>query len=106
MKREFLLNIAFLLGINLIIKPLYLFGIDRSVQNIAEQGEYGLYFELFNFTFLFQILNDLGIQAYSNRYVAQHPDRVGIFFSETISLKLILGLLFMGVVGAFGYFAG
>lgn len=106
MKREFLLNIAFLLAVNLVVKPLYLFGIDRSVQNIAGQGEYGLYFELFNFTFLFQMLNDLGIQAYSNRYVAQHPGQVGVFFSETLSLKLLLGLLFATAAGVFGYFAG
>ncbi len=106
MKREFLLNIAFLLAVNLVVKPLYLFGIDRSVQNIVGHGDYGLYFEVFNFTFLFQMLNDLGIQMYSNRYVAQHPERGREFFSETLSLKFVLGLLFVGVAGMLGYFAG
>ncbi|MEY4133769.1 MAG: polysaccharide biosynthesis C-terminal domain-containing protein [Saprospiraceae bacterium] len=106
MRRQFLVNIAFLLAINIIIKPLYLFGIDRSIQNISGQGIYGYYFEVFNFTFLFQMLNDLGIQTYSNRYVAQYPERAGIFFSETLSLKLWLGLAFGAAVLICGYFAG
>lgn len=106
MKREFLLNIAFLLAINLVIKPLYLFGIDRSVQNMADQGAYGFYFELFNFTFLFQIINDLGLQTYNNRFIAQYPNLVGKYLSSLLSLKLWLGLIFALAVLLAGYFAG
>ena len=52
------------------------------------------------------ILNDLGIQTYSNRTVAQYPERAGIFFSETLSLKLWMGLVFGAAVLICGYFAG
>ena len=73
MNREFLLNILFLVFINLLIKPFFIFGIDLTVQNRVPDGDYGLYFTLFNFTYLFQILNDFGIQNFNNRNLSQHP---------------------------------
>ena len=56
MQKKFLTNLGFLLLVNLLIKPFYILGIDAEVQNAASGGEYGLYFALFNFTFLFNIL--------------------------------------------------
>jgi hypothetical protein len=73
MKKEFLFNLILLVGINLLIKPFYAFGIDLQVQNRVGLSEYGLYFALFNFSFLFQILTDLGIQQYNSRFIAQNP---------------------------------
>jgi hypothetical protein len=57
LKKEFLLNILLLVFINLLIKPLFIFGIDLGVQNrLGDQ--YGLYFALLNLTYLSQIVND------------------------------------------------
>ena len=53
MKRKFLTNLGFLLFLNLLVKPFWIFGIDRTVQNMAAPGEYGFYFTILNFTFLF-----------------------------------------------------
>lgn len=95
MNREFIINIFFLIFINLLVKPFYLFGIDRVVQNEVPQAEYGLYFALFNFTFLFQIINDFGLQNYNNRNIAMNPGALDKTFPAILFLKLMLGGVFL-----------
>ncbi len=95
MNREFIINLFFLIFINLLIKPFYLFGIDRVVQNEVAQAEYGLYFALFNFTYLFQIINDFGLQNYNNRNIAMNPKELDRTFPSILLLKLGLGGLFL-----------
>lgn len=102
MKREFLLNIGFLIIVNLLIKPFYIFGIDRTVQNTVEAREYGLYFTLYNFAFLFQIINDFGLQNFNNRHLSQHRQLLAKYFPSFLSLKFLLAILYMLVV----YIAG
>lgn len=95
MNREFLLNIIFLISVNLLIKPFYLFGIDRTIQNTLPEGDYGLYFSLFGFTFLFQIINDFGIQQFNNRNIAQHPVLFKKYFPKLLIIKLLLNSVFL-----------
>lgn len=106
MKREFLINIVFLLAVNLLIKPFYLFGIDRTVQNTVPMGDYGLYFALFNFTFLFQIINDFGIQNFNNRNIAQHRHLLDKYFPNILILKGLLGLIYLSAVFIMAWLAG
>ncbi len=98
MNREFLLNILFLVSINLLIKPFYIFGIDRVIHNQVGDGSYGLYFTLFNFTFLLQIINDFGIQVYNSRKISQNRDLLKTFFPAVMMLKLLLAGLYILVV--------
>jgi O-antigen/teichoic acid export membrane protein len=101
MNREFLINIIFLLGINLLVKPIYLFGIDRNVQNLLPEGEYGLYAQILSLTYLFQILADFGIQNYNNRQIAQHRQLLTKYFPALLTLKILLALIFaLAVFGA------
>ncbi len=106
MNREFFINILFLVAINLLIKPFYLFGIDRTVQNVVDPGAYGLYFALFNFTFLFQIVNDLGIQYFNNRNIAQHRQLLDKYFPHMLVLKGVLALVFLLLLAAFALLSG
>ncbi len=106
MKREFLVNISFLIAINLLIKPVYLFGIDRTVQNTVDTGAYGLYFALFNFTFLFQIINDFGIQYFNNRNIAQHRHLLDKYFPHILLLKGLLALLYFAVIAGMAWWWG
>lgn len=106
MNREFLINILFLVAINLLIKPFYLFGIDRTVQNTVDPGAYGLYFALFNFTFLLQIVNDLGIQYFNNRNIAQHRQLLDKYFPHMLMLKGLLALVFLFMVIGFAALSG
>ena len=94
MHREFLFNILFLVFINLLIKPFFIFGIDLTVQNRVPDGDYGLYFTLFNVTYLFQILNDFGIQNFNNRNISQHPQLLPKYFPNLLLLKGILSILY------------
>ncbi len=85
-------HILFLLLINLIIKPFYLFGIDRTVQNQVGPDEYGLFFALFNFTYLFQLINDLGIQQYNTRLAAQAESLSESYFGRFVWSKILLNI--------------
>lgn len=89
------------------IKPFYLFGIDRTIQNTVGEQDYGLYYALFNFAFLFQIINDLGLQNYNNRNIAQHRYLLSKYFPHFLWLKLGLGIIYLlsllGGALLFGY---
>lgn len=95
MQKQFTKNILILLGINLLIKPLYVLGIDAQVQNQLGDETYGLYFALFNFCFLFQIVLDMGILNYNSKEVAGNRTAVKEHFSKVLGTKLMLILVFM-----------
>lgn len=99
MNREFLVNILFLLFINLLIKPFYIFGIDRTIQNTVGESEYGLYATLFDFTFLFYILNDIGTQHFNSRTISQHNFLIDKYLPNLLSLKILLSTTFFIAVG-------
>ena len=110
MKREFLINISFLILINVLIKPFYILFIETKVQDTLGPNVYGLYFGIFNIAFILQILADLGIQNYNSRTIARQPGLLQEYFPKILSTKLLLSLLYMiaGVIAAaiFGYLAG
>lgn len=106
MNRTFLTNILFLIFVNLLVKPFYLFAIDRQVQNTLPAGDYGIFATLFGFSFLFQIVNDFGIQGYNNRRIAQHSHLLSKYFPDFLMLKIVLGLAYAVVVLGAGWFTG
>jgi len=98
MRRKFITNLGFLLFLNLLVKPFWIFGIDRTVQNIAAPGEYGFYFTVLNFTFLFNILLDFGITNFNNRNIAQNNDLLNKHFSGIALLRLVLAVVYFIVI--------
>lgn len=87
------------------VKPLYLFGVETEVQNLVGIKEWGIYFELFNFAFLFQMIHEPGIHSYNARTIAREPDRLGYYFPRIMGVKMVLGLVFMlAVIGSFFVF--
>lgn len=97
MQRKFLSNLMLIVLLNLLVKPLAIFGIDAEVQNVVGTQEYGLYFSLLNFTYIFNILLDLGITNYNTKYVAQHPHLVKRYMGKIIPLRLLLFLIYVVV---------
>jgi O-antigen/teichoic acid export membrane protein len=95
MQRKFLTNLGLILLLNLLIKPIFIFGIDRNVQNIVGEGDYGFYFVIFNFSFLFTILLDLGITNFNNRNIAQNTQLLSKHFSGIVVLKFMLSILYI-----------
>ncbi|MFM1745776.1 MAG: hypothetical protein RLZZ630_1713 [Bacteroidota bacterium] len=96
MQRKFITNLAFLLFLNLLIKPFWILGIDRAVQNEVGAASYGLYAALFNFSFLFNILLDFGITNFNNRNIARHNHLLKKHLSGILTLRLVLaGVYFL-----------
>ncbi len=95
MQRKFLTNLGLILLLNLLIKPLFIFGIDRNVQNLVGEADYGFYFVIFNFSFLFNIILDLGITNFNNRNIAQNAHLLNKHFSGIIVLKFILAFVYI-----------
>ncbi|MFT4565217.1 MAG: O-antigen/teichoic acid export membrane protein [Saprospiraceae bacterium] len=94
MRREFILNILFLVMINLIIKPFYTFFIETDVQNLLGPASYGVYFSLFNLSYILQIVLDMGIHNYGSQYLAKGETDSNRFLSLALTTKGILMLLF------------
>lgn len=93
MTRKFITNLAFLLFLNLMVKPVSIW-LDILVQNRVGAVDYGLYFAVFNFTFLFHLILDLGISNYNNRSVAQDKGHIKQFLSSLLILKMGLAGLY------------
>ena len=104
--RNFLVNLSILLTLNLLIKPFYIFGIDRSVQNVVGAQSYGLYYAVFNFAFLFGMLLDCGMTNYNNRHIARYAHMLPKYFSGMVALRLLLGIGFLIVIFFAGWLAG
>ncbi len=106
MKRKFFTNLLFLVGLNLLVKPFWVFGIDRVVQNHVGSAEYGLYFSLFNLSILFNIVLDIGLTNFNNRNIAQHKQLLPKYFSNIVVLKLLLAFIYALITICAGLFMG
>ncbi|MBL4593577.1 MAG: oligosaccharide flippase family protein [Flavobacteriales bacterium] len=106
MQRKFITNLALLLFLNFLIKPFWIFGIDRTVQNTVSAEEYGTYFALFNFSMLFNILLDVGITNYNNKNIALHKQLLSKYFSGIVVFKFLLAVIYFLVTFVVGYMVG
>lgn len=104
--RDFQGNIILVLFLNAIIKPLYLLGIDRGVQNMIPPEEYGVYFTLFNLSFIFQIFADFGLQAWLTKTCAQKAEEAKYQYPYFLSLKGLLSLLYLILTGMVAFSMG
>ncbi len=106
MQKKFIINLALLLLLNLLIKPFWILGIDRAVQNAVSPAEYGLFYALFNFSFLFNILLDFGITNFNNKNIAQNNHLLSKHLSGIVFLRLILAVVYLVVTLLTGYLIG
>ena len=106
MKREFTINIILLVIINLLIKPAYIFGVDARIQNLVGIEAYGMYFDYFNFVFLFQFLNDPGLQNWNAQHIPKNRDQVASNLKNLLKIKLIFAALFIVVTLISSIFIG
>ena len=106
MQNRFVKNLALLLFLNLLIKPFWILGVDRVVQNTVGDALYGFYFSLFNFSSLFYILLDLGITNFNNRNIAQNNQLLNKHLAGISALKIILAFAYGLIVFLIGYIIG
>ena len=98
MRKHFLTNLALLIFLNLLIKPIWFFGIEVGVQNQVGEESYGFYFSLFNFAFILNMLLDVGINNYNNRAIARDPSLLKEHLAAIIPTKIFLSVLYAVVV--------
>ncbi len=107
MQAQFIRSLFFLILLNLLIKPFWLLGVDRTVQNLAGTAEYGMYAVLFNLSLYLQIFLDPGLHTYNNTLLARHPAKLSAQLSRYVPLKIGLSavyfLLTLVLGFAFGY---
>ncbi|NCG30091.1 MAG: oligosaccharide flippase family protein, partial [Bacteroidetes bacterium] len=96
-RRNFSLNLIFLLALNLLIKPFYLFGVEVGVQNAVGAEAYGLYYAMFNFTFLFNVILDLGINNFQKIRMAQDAEAGTDNMKTLLPMKFGLSAVYMAV---------
>lgn len=106
MQKKFLTNLGLLLFLNLLVKPFWVLGIDRSVQNAVGAEDFGFYFSILNFSFLFNILLDFGVTNFNNRNIAQNQQLLNKHFSGILILKLLLGIVYFVVTFTIGFIIG
>jgi O-antigen/teichoic acid export membrane protein len=103
---RFYSSVGLLMILNLVIKPLWIFGIDRQVQNAVGTEEYGTYFSLLNFSIVFRFLLDWGLTNYFNRQLAVSPEKFIGRAGSILLLKLLLSLLYAAVVIGTAFLSG
>ena len=103
-KKKFIFDLAILLILNLLIKPFWILAVEPNVQMSVGNASYGEYFVLFNFSFLINILLDFGLTNFNNKNIAQNTHLLSKHFSKMLSLKFVLGLLYITVTLLIGFF--
>ncbi len=104
MRQKFLGNLIFLILANLLVKPLWILGIDRYVQNQSGPILYGAYFAVFNFTYLFHIILDAGINNFNNREVSRDASFISTHSSAILNIKLLFSLIYVAFTCGLAYF--
>lgn len=97
-KHQFVSTLILLVVLNLIIKALFIFGIDLQVQQSVGQADYGLYFTLLNLCYIFQIINDFGLNLIHNTDTAEHGYIRKERWSRMLRLKIVFSLTYTLVV--------
>lgn len=99
----FLKSFSGLVLLNVLVKPLWIFGIDRQLQVLVGHEEYGAYFSILSIGIILSFLADAGITNMLNRQLAlQEPMNLG----SLLRLKTLLVLLYCGAVAAVASFSG
>jgi len=105
-QKDFIFNLFILLFLNLLVKPFWLLGVDMGVQNAVGAEGYGIYYAIFNFTFLFNMLLDFGLTNFNNRNIAQNTQLLSKHISGILTLKLGLGFIYLIIVVVAGICIG
>ncbi len=99
-------QLLILLLANLIVKPIWVFGVERGVQLQTGFEAYGIYYTLFSLSLIVSLVADMGASNYNNRFIAQHPKGQTDYISAVLTLKLLLAFLYLFVCLGAGYVLG
>jgi len=97
LKRKFITNLALLLLLNFLVKPFWVLGIDRTVQNVVGAETYGFYFSLFSFSLLLNMILDIGITNFNSRNIARNQHLLSKLLSNIVPFKFLLAIIYFAV---------
>jgi O-antigen/teichoic acid export membrane protein len=80
--------------LNLLVKPIWIFLIDRNVQLTVGHQEYGLYSALLSLSLIFSIALDFGITNYNNRNIASDNSQIHFTLPNMIAAKILFSLFY------------
>ena len=103
---RFYSSLGLLVLLNLLIKPVWIFGIDLQVQNIIGTREYGNYFSIFNLAIIFSFLTDWGFTVFFSRSASAMP---AVYINRAGSygmLKIIFAILYTAIVFLVAWISG
>lgn len=107
MRQQLVKNLLFVLVVNILVKTIWIFFIDRNVQLHVGYSAYGSFQALFNLGMIFQILLDFGLTQYNSKEIATDPKRLRVLFSSMFWTRclfiLVYVLLVLGIGLALGY---
>lgn len=106
MRRFFVKNLLFVIAVNLLVKPVWVLLIDRTVQNRVGHAAYGTYQALLNVGIIFQILLDFGLIYYNTRIIAHDPKKLKEVFPVMFSTRLLFIVAYISIVFLAGWFFG
>ena len=106
MQKKLLSGLFWVLLANLLVKPFWILGIEVGVQNAVGNDTYGFYFAIFSFSYIFNILLDLGTTNFNTRNIAQHPHLIGKHLSGILGIKVLLLGLYLVVTFSVGLLTG
>lgn len=105
-KKSLVSGLFWVLLANLIVKPAWILGVEVGVQNAVGNQMYGFYAALFSFSYIFNILLDLGITNFNTRNIARYPQLINKYLSGILGIKLLLLGLYLVVTFTAGLMMG
>src|SRR5258708_1848725 len=103
---KFYSSLLLLILLNIIIKPVWIFGIDRQVQNLTGVVEYGTYFSLLNLSIVFGFLLDWGLTNFVNRELAAKKMELQQQLGGFLLLKFLFFIAYVAIVLAVAELSG
>src|SRR5437762_12569542 len=103
---KFYSSLSLLLILNAVIKPIWIFGIDRQVQNITGVAEYGTYFSLLNLSIVFGFLLDWGLTNFINRELAAKRFNLREQLGSFLLIKILLAFIYAAVTSTVAILSG
>ena len=103
--QKFYSSLLLLIILNLVIKPVWILGIDRQVQNTVGLQVYGQYFSLFNLSIITGFLLDWGMTTYYSRQLSRKNTFMNLA-GEFLTMKIALVIIYAFVIIVIAYVSG
>ncbi len=100
---QFMKGLSWLLVLNLLIKPIWIFAIDRQVQNVVGHEVYGTYFALHNLCYVLLFIADAGL---TNMLTQKLAAGQALNVRQLLWLKLAMVLLYAFACGSVALLTG